>query len=309
MHLLLAIAPAVRIHAGLVDEPGLSAGLESDPLRATPLRERLRTALIEDQSARLLFTHFRLLLRVVRNELRARYAGSILGVGWSIVTPLLILGIYSTVYLYIFQIHDMAGLSGTRYVMFIFSGLVPFLATGEALSLGVASILADKALLTNTVFPVDLAPVKPVVTSQVVMGTGMTVLLAGVALNGGLHWTVVLLPLLWGAHVLALTGLNWILSLLNVVFRDLQNLIGAILMILLVASPITYTPAMVPAQLQGLVVFNPFAYYVIGYQKLIVLGELPTLSQTVTIAAISIVLFVAGSWFFPRARRVLIDYA
>ena len=292
-----------------MDEPGLSPGPENDIARAGPVRDRLRTALVEDQSARFLFTHFRLLLRVVRNDLRARYAGSILGIGWSIVTPLLILGIYSAVYLYVFQIHTMAGMSGNRYVMFIFSGLVPFLATGEALSLGVASILADKALLSNTVFPVDLAPVKPVITSQVVMAVGMSVLLVGLALNGGLRWTVLLLPLLWAAHVIALTGLNWILSLLNVVFRDLQNLIGAILMILLVASPITYTPAMVPPQLQGLVVFNPFAYYVIGYQKLLVLGELPTLGQALTIAAISIFLFAAGSWFFPRARRVLIDYA
>jgi lipopolysaccharide transport system permease protein len=235
-----------------MDDSAVRAEIES-PVARPAMRDRLRVALFEDQSARLLFTHFRLLLRVVRNDLRARYAGSVLGIGWSIVTPLLILGIYSAVYLYVFQIHTMAGLSGTRYVMFIFSGLVPFLATGEALSLGVTSIVADKALLSNTVFPVDLAPVKPVVTSQVVMATGMTVLLAGVAATGGLHWTVLFLPLLWAAHVVALTGLNWILSLLNVVFRDLQYLIGALLMIMLVASPITYTPQMVPPQLQGLI--------------------------------------------------------
>jgi lipopolysaccharide transport system permease protein len=119
---------------------------------------------------------------------------------------------------------------------------------------------------------------------------------------------VLLLPLLWFGHVLSLAGINWVLSLLNVVFRDLTSLISAILMILFVASPIGYTPAMVPAQLQALVVLNPFAYYVIAYQKLLVLGELPTPFETVVLVVLSLGSFALGSWFFPRAKRVLIDY-
>jgi len=107
---------------------------------------------------------------------------------------------------------------------------------------------------------------------------------------------------------MALTGINWILSLLNVVFRDLTNLISAILMILLVASPIAYAPSMVPPQLQPLVVLNPFAYYVIAYQKVLVLGQLPTGFDTVVLVVLSAGLFALGSWFFPRAKRVLIDY-
>jgi lipopolysaccharide transport system permease protein len=268
----------------------------------------MRSNLVQQQSARLLVRHFPLLLRVVRNDLRARYAGSIIGVGWSVITPLLILGIYAAVYLFIFRIQRVAGLSGFQYVMFIFSGLVPFLATGEALSIGVTSVVADKAVLNNTVFPIDLVPVKPVITSQVVMTAGMTVLIAGLAFSGNLHWTIILLPVLWFGMAMALTGINWILSLLNVVFRDLTNLISAILMILLVASPIAYAPSMVPPQLQPLVVLNPFAYYVIAYQKVLVLGQLPTGFDTVVLVVLSAGLFALGSWFFPRAKRVLIDY-
>lgn len=276
--------------------------------RRLALKRALKANLVDRQSARLLFTHGRLLLRVVRNDLRARYAGSILGIAWSVITPLLILGIYAAVYLFVFKIQRVAGLSSFQYVMFIFSGLVPFLATGEALSIGTVSVIADKALLTNTVFPIDLAPLKPVLTSQVVMLVGMIVLVGGLGLSGDLHWTAALVPLLWMGQVLALSGLNWVVSLLNVVFRDLQNLISAILMILLVASPIAYTPSMVPQQLQSLVVLNPFAYYVIGYQKLLVLGELPTTGQAIVIAGLSFGIFAVGSWFFPRAKRVLIDY-
>lgn len=271
-------------------------------------RNALQLHFVELQSARHLLTHWRLLLRVVRNDLRARYAGSIMGVGWSVISPLMILGIYAAVYLLIFHVQRVAGLSSQRYVLFIFSGLVPFLATGEALSIGVSSVVADKAILNNTVFPIDLLPLKPVITSQVIMIVGFAVLFVGLTFNGGVPWTAAFFPLLWAGHALALAGLNWMLSLLHIVFRDLQNLIGVILMMLLVASPIAYAPSMVPPELQPLLTLNPLAYYVIGYQKLLVLGELPDAHQTMVLVVLSLGLFALGSWFFPRAKRVLIDY-
>jgi len=272
------------------------------------LRSALGSNFAKDQSARYLFTHGRLLLRVVRNDLSARYAASILGLGWSVIGPLLILGVYAAVYLLIFRVQSVAELSGFRYVMLIFAGLVPFLATAEAVSVGVTSVLADKALLTNTVFPIDLLPIKAVLTSQLIMGIGMLVVLAGVAFSGGLAWTVVLLPVLWLAQAMTMAGLNWVLSLLNIVFRDLQNFIGAALMMLLVVSPIAYTPTMVPSQLRLLVTLNPFAYFVIGYQKILVLGQVPSGAECTTLLVLSVGLFAMGSWFFPRAKRVVLDY-
>jgi lipopolysaccharide transport system permease protein len=178
------------------------------------------------------------------------------------------------------------------------------LATAEAVSIGVTSVLADKALLTNTVFPIDLIPIKPVLTSQVTMVVGMTIIILGLAFSGELSWTVLLLPLVWSSHVLFLAGVNWILSLLNVVFRDLQNLICA----LLIASPIAYRPEMVPEQLHPLIALNPFAYFVIAYQDVLVLGRVPSLTDGAILGLISLGTFGLGSWFFPRAKRVLIDY-
>jgi lipopolysaccharide transport system permease protein len=255
------------------------------------------------QAARSLFSHGALLFRVVRNEIAARYAGSMLGVAWSLIAPLLILAIYAS-----FRVQRVAGMSGFGYVMLIFCGLVPFLATAEALSVGVTSVLADKALLTNTVFPIDLVPIKPVISSQLIMLVGMVVIIVGLASDHALTWTVGLLPLVWLGHAMALAGLNWILSLLNVVFRDLQNLIGAFLMIMLIASPIAYRPEMVPPQLHLLVTLNPFAHYVLAYQDVLALGQVPSKSEVAILVVLSLGTFALGSWFFPRAKRVLIDY-
>jgi lipopolysaccharide transport system permease protein len=273
-------------------------------------RERIRRdarALAAKHSAGYLVTHRGLLLRVARTELAARYAGSLLGLGWAILAPLSILGIYAAIYLVIFPFQP-EGFSSGEYVLYIFCGLAPFLALAEAMSLGVGSVVANKSVLSNVIFPIDLVPAKAVLSAQVTMAVGMVILLVGTAATRTLSWTALLVPALWFLFALALIGLVWVLSLLNIVFRDLQNLVTMLLMILLIASPFAYTPEMVPDSLEWVILLNPFAYFVIGFQKLWVLGELPSLFQSTVILALSLGGFFAGGWFFARSKSVLIDY-
>ena len=84
------------------------------------------------------------------------------------------LTLYAITYNMILRV-QVQGLTTFQYTMFIFAGLVPFLSTAEALGHGVNSVAGNRTLLTNTVFPIDLAPVKSVLLSQVVMTVGATV--------------------------------------------------------------------------------------------------------------------------------------
>lgn len=258
-------------------------------------------------SARYLRTHWRLLARVARNDLAARHAGSQLGLGWIFLGPLLVLGIYALIYLEIFHVRA-TGMTSRQYVVYIFCGLVPYLATAEALSTGVTSVMSNKAVLNNTVFPIDLAPVKSVITSQAVIAIGMPLVVIGAFLTGRVHLTILLLPVVWALNVLWLVGVTWIISLLNVIFRDLQNLLTAVLMIMLVASPFAYTPDMVPQTLKPILALNPFAYFVVAYQQVILLGIFPSVGHSLVLVVMSVGTFLLGSWFFERARGAVIDY-
>ncbi len=180
--------------------------------------------------------------------------------------------------------------------------------TSDSLSAGVGSVAANRAVLSNTVFPVDLVPVKAVLLAQTGMVVGMLVVVSGAALTGSLSWTILLLPVIWLFHIMALVGILWFISLISLVLRDLQNIIGLIVMVLLVASPIAYTPDMVPAGLKILILLNPVAYFVIAYQNIIVLGSIPSAGDLFAVAALGIGLFAAGGYFFYRAKQVLIDY-
>lgn len=258
-------------------------------------------------SSQYLWSHGQLLMRIARSEITARFAGSILGAGWAIATPVLMLMIYAAVYLLIFRV-QVPGMTGASYVVLIFTGLVPFLMTSEALNTGVSSVVANRAVLANTVFPIDLVPMKSVVLAQVTMLTGLVIVLGSALVLGQLRPTVLLLPIIWLLHVMFLIGLLWLLSLINIVFRDLQNFIGIILMVLMIVSPIAYTPEMVPGAMKPLITFNPIAYYIIAYQDIVVFGRIPSLSSWIVLITMSVALFVGGGYFFARAKRGLIDY-
>jgi lipopolysaccharide transport system permease protein len=270
-------------------------------------RPRAAAPATTDSSALLLVRRFPLLWRVTRNEVRARYAGSLLGLAWFALSPLLVLAVYAGVYLFVFRV-KVEGLSSLEYVLYVFAGLVPFLATGEALGLGVPSVVANRDVLSSTVFPIDLIPARAVLAAQGVMGVGLVVVGLGSLAAGRLGWTAALAPVLWALQTLFLLGLVWLLSLLNVVLRDLQNALSLLLMLLLVASPIAYVPEMVPARLKPLLVLNPLAYFITAWQEILVLGRLPSVGHSAVIVVLSIGTFLLGGWFFGRVKRVWIDY-
>jgi lipopolysaccharide transport system permease protein len=248
-----------------------------------------------------------LLLRVTWNDLVRRYAGSILGVSWVFIAPAASIGLYAAVYRLIFRIR-VPGLGGWDYVLYIFSGLVPYLMTAEALTAGVSSVIVNRSVLNNTVFPIDLAPAKAVLSAQGSMLVGMITTVVGVIAVGRANWTMLLLPLVWALQVMALIGISWMLSLVNVVLRDVQNLITLLLVMLMIASPIAYTPAMVPASITFVIWLNPLAYFVTTYQRILVLGQVPDLPTALLLVIGSVGLFLLGGHFFSRTKSVMIDY-
>jgi lipopolysaccharide transport system permease protein len=260
-------------------------------------------------SARFIRSHWRLLVRVTGQDLRMRHAGSLLGLSWIALGPLLILGVYALVYLEVFRVRTNAlDLSGPAFVIYIFCGLVPYLATAEAMSRGVTSVTTNKAVLNNTVYPIDLTPAQAALGAQMILVVGLPLVIIGALLTGYAHATMLLVPVLWALNFVWLLGVNWLLSMLNVAFRDLQNLLTVILMCLLIASPFAYAPSQVPHAARLVLYLNPFAYFVVGYQQLIMRGQIPSAWYTAVLLVMPIATFALGSWFFSKAKGVLLDY-
>ena len=97
------------------------------------------------------------------NDVRMRYIGSVLGLAWAVLNPLLILGLYVVVYLMIFKI-QMPGMSSEEYVVAIFAGLIPWFGFSEAVTASLNAIVSNSNLVRTTSFPARIFPgVTPIV--------------------------------------------------------------------------------------------------------------------------------------------------
>ncbi len=254
-----------------------------------------------------LWRHRSMLYQTSINEIKTRHAGSMLGLLWLVIYPLLFLGTYAIVYIYIFKVR-FPTLGSNEYVALIFCGLIPFLGFSEALSFGVPSVVSSSNLIKNTLFPIELVPVKAVFVGQATQVVGMGLLLVALLLIGKLSILSPLILLVWICQIAFSIGLIWILSSLNVYIRDIQNIIAVVTLILMMLSPIAYTEEMVPAEMRPFLAINPLYYIIISYQSVLMLNHLPPNRIIIPLITMSILTFIVGFWFFKQMKKVFSDY-
>jgi len=254
----------------------------------------------------LLIKHRSLLWITTINDLRIRFAGSILGLIWFILYPLMFLGLYALVYVFIFKVRFEL-FTSYEYVLLIFCGLVPFLSFSESLGNGIPSIVANVSLVKNTLYPIELIPAKSVLGSQGTQLIGMILLFGVLGFLGKLTMLAPLVILIWFFQILFAIGLIWIIASLNVYIRDLQNITAILVLFLMMVSPIAYTPDMIPASIRPFLSINPLYYFITAYQELLMLGTYPGNGIMFPIVSLGIGFFTFGFWFISKMKRLFAD--
>ena len=256
--------------------------------------------------ASLITRHARLLLTITRLELAKRYAGSLLGLGWLVLQPLLLLAAYLFVYLVVFRVR-FPGFSQFDYVLYVFCGLVPYLGFMEGLTSGTLAVRQNMHLVKNVMLPIELLPVRNVLVAMAgqVMALGIVLLL--VAWNGTLGPGVVLVPLHLLVQFTFVVGLSLMLSSVAVIVPDISYVLNIVLFLLMFLSPIGFRPEMVPEQFQFVLQLNPVSYMIAVYRDSIIFGTLPDVRTWSVFVALALIAFVAGSTVFRLFRGVLLD--
>lgn len=258
---------------------------------------------------RLLYNYRKNVLSSLSEELRQRYAGTLLGVFWAILYPLCLMSIYATLYVLVFRVRP-AGLDSVGYTFLVLSGLIPLLCFAETFSTSASSLISNQALLLNTVFPVELLPVRSVLAGQVTMLMALCILVTISLWFGRIQWWgLFLIPVYWALLILFLVGISWTVSLLTLAFRDLSHAIGLINMIVVIASPAAYTAEMVPAGLKLIIYINPLSYFVRSFQSLICYGKLPSQLDTIVCVVLATTVFFASYHFHLRMKHAFIEYS
>jgi lipopolysaccharide transport system permease protein len=257
---------------------------------------------------RAIWRHRSILFGTLMLEMRSTYAGSVLGISWIVLAPMLLMVIYAAVYLLIFRV-SLPGLRPVDYVFLTSTGLAAYTTFGNSLAAGTNSVLRNKQVLVNAVFPAELLPVRAVLTACPALVFGMAALMILAPIFGQGGWKLLFVPVLVVFQIMFMCGIAWVLSLLTILIRDIQHILQYVTTVLLIITPIGYTVEMVPAALAPVVRLNPLAHYVLAYQSLIVFDRWPSPWHLGAITVLALTAFLAGFWVFQKAKFAFYDYA
>ena len=251
---------------------------------------------------------FDLILSLTKRELAARYRGSALGVAWAVLTPIVMIAIFTIIFAGIFKARFGAGTSQWDYALYLFCGLLPWTAFQESVQLSSSTIVGHANLVKRVVFPLETLPVSLSLAAAAnqMFGT-VALVLAAVLLRREMHATIVFLPLLLIPQLLATFGAAWLLASLGVFVRDIVQGITLFLLAWMYLTPIIYPESLVPERYQGIVNLNPFTPLVRNYRRIILEGKFPDWRGLGYFALFALISFFLGYWWFARTRKNFAD--
>ena len=244
-----------------------------------------------------------LIQSLVARELKARYRGSVLGVFWSFINPLLLLLVYTFVFKYVLKGQQASGTE--PYAVFLFCGLLPWTWFSSSLSESANVLIAGGNLIKKVMFPAEVLPIVTVFSNLVHFCFGLTILALFLIYFqrppsiGDLVW----FPAVVFVQLTLTLGLAFIVSSLTVHFRDIKDILANLLTFWFFATPIIYPIDAAPAMAKGMLRLNPFTHLAVSYQQ-ILFDERPFdhVRGLLALFAASIVIFLIGYWIFDRLR-------
>lgn len=267
------------------------------------LRVAIRTAPL-----RLALARNAVLLRAMtRRDLAARYRGSMLGIGWALLTPFLMMALYTTVFAVFLRMRLSADASPLAFALYLLAGLLPWTAFAEAAGRATGVMLEHQNLVKKVVFPLEIIPLSATCGALVNHAIALGIFLIAVLALRGWSPTLLLLPLVLAPLVLLSAGVSLLLASLGVFLRDFGQVIGLILTAWLFLTPIMYPQDLVPARFQPFIRANPFTAIVEGYRRVILDGSPPDPVALTWLYAVTILICIAGFWWFRRTKAIFAD--
>ncbi len=247
----------------------------------------------------------------IGRELREQYAGSLLGVLWAVLQPVLYILLYWWVFAVVMRARLPAGsaLADTPFIAFLLSALLPWFAFQEGLSRAAGAIVGHRDMVRKIHFPVIVFPLAAAATAFLVHATSYLVFLVILALwQGGPPLNVLgAIAILLGLQGMVVVGIGLLLASFTVYLRDTTQVLGLLLTVVLYTAPILYPLTLVPAAFHSLIQFNPFTAFAEGYHSAVLMGVWPDPMLFAGLSLFAISTLVTGIYVFRRLELGFAD--
>lgn len=248
-------------------------------------------------------TYLRDLLReLVVRDLKVKYKRSALGMAWSLLNPLLQLGVFY----FLFQV--VMALNVPRYSAYMLSGLLIWTWFQASIIQAAASITGNRDMIRLPGFPCAVLPAVAVTNNLIHFVIATPVLALFLFLSGGgIGASVAALPAVMAVQYLYTLGLAYLVAAVNVVFRDTQHLLELFLRLYMFMNPIFYTVDHVPPEYQALYRLNPMVPLLESYRAVLMHGAQPDWVGLAGVVALGAILLALGVRVFHRLSIRFVD--
>jgi lipopolysaccharide transport system permease protein len=262
-----------------------------------------------------LWRNRRLIIQMTRREVVGRYQGSAMGLVWSLLNPVFMLVVYTFVFSVVFKARWTGNASAIgaeenrgQFAVILFAGMIVHGLFAEVLARAPGLVLANVNYVKKVVFPLEVLPVISIGAALFHALISVLVLLAAFALlNGYLPWTVVFAPLVIAPLLMLALGAAWILASLGVFVRDVGQIVGVLMTILLFLSPVFYPISALPASFQPWMLLNPLTFIIEQARLVLIWGQPPSWTGLLLYTAAATFVAWIGYFWFQKTRKGFAD--
>ncbi len=259
---------------------------------------------------RSLLEHRQLILQMSKRDVIGRYRGSTLGLAWSFFNPVVMLSVYTFVFAVVFKARWGTGVEENKgqFALVLFTGMLVHALFAEVVNRAPTLILGNTNYVKKVVFPLEILPIITMGAALFHTLVSLVVLIgAFLLLNGFLHWTVILAPLVLFPLIVLTLGFAWILASLGVFLRDVGQTVGIITAVLLFMSPVFYPISAIPEHIRPWLMANPLTFIIEQMREVVIWGRQPNwLGLCVYLLGATIAAWGGYAWF-QKTRKGFAD--
>lgn len=240
-----------------------------------------------------------MIFSLVKRDLRGRYKASVLGFLWTFINPLCQILVYT----FVFQFIMRTGIE--QFSVYLISGMIPWIFFSTAVSGGTMCIKNQSEMVKKIYFPREVLPISFVTSAFVNMLFCFIMIFLVIAVSGRGFSPIALLflPLVMIIEYIMALGFTFIVSGLTIYFRDMEHIVGVIMMAWIYLTPIMYTVDMVPEKLRSVYYINPMTPVIQAYQEILYYEQIPQMKTLLLSGVFGVVILLIGALAFKHMER------